>query len=268
MRAQLGAILESTLTDEQWAQSTLAARDGGLDLVDWGTTSAVTGKAYKQTQQLANSEQHSVNDPQVKQPSVFQIIKTVQQHAADELEHGDSTHYTKALRNVYSDGDDRVRWHAIRPNEIGLRLTDQQWVTGARLLLGIPIVSGAPSCNYSNATDHALCCSAFLLLRDAIINKLGAIPLTTAGAEERESEFQQQHPATERRVEETPPPATEEMIVRTAARDMAKAAAPGPDGLTREIFLASCSAKSRPLWALLVCRWAAGVAESARRRCC
>jgi hypothetical protein len=130
MRAQLEAILESTLTDEQWTQSTLAARDGGLDLVDWGTTSAVTGKAYKLTQQLANSEQHSVNDPQVKQPSVFQIIKTVQQHAADELEHGDSTHYTKALRNVHSDGDDRVRWHAIRPN-IGLRLTDQQWVTGA-----------------------------------------------------------------------------------------------------------------------------------------
>jgi hypothetical protein len=99
--------------------------------------------------------------------------------------------------------------------------------------------------------------------RDAIINKLGAIPLTTAGAEEREREFLQQHPATERRVEEAPPPATEEMIIRTAARDMAKAAAPGPDGLTREIFLASCSAKSRPLWALLVCRWAAGVAESA-----
>lgn len=157
LRSVMDRIVGCVLTDAQWQQCTLAAKDGGLDLVDW--SGSMAEKAHNLTKTLASQHQAAVHDPSIKTASVFDLIRTIQSARADELQNT-TPHYTRALRNMHVDGDHRLRWHAIRPNSIELRLTNQQWLTGMRLQLGIPVVqTAAPAaCGFDNATDHALCC--------------------------------------------------------------------------------------------------------------
>jgi hypothetical protein len=56
----------------------------------------------------------------------------------------------------------------------------------------------------------------------------------------------------------------EEAIFKTAF-GMQRLAAPGPDGITREIWISSLTERSKPLWALLVSRWLSGQVASSER---